>query len=237
MSSLAKGMNSDVIKNQNADSMIERLTNAGTRRVTSAARDFANTFLVPLMQCVVRLAMKHDQTQDQMESGGRVIQIAPQQWQDDVLDMDIAVALTPDEAQTMAQRMVMLHQLKSQDEAIGPMYGPQQRHAFYDTLYELIGVKDATPYLLSPESPQYQQVMAQQQQNMQMQQQMAQEDRAFQKHILDQQAAQGWAKLNNDIMDTVHDNELDDQKFVHEVRTDNAELALEAEQQRGVSVG
>jgi hypothetical protein len=244
MSSLAKGMNSDVIKNQNADSMVERLTNAGTRRVTAAARDFAKTFLIPLMQHVVKVGMENDKSQDQMESGGKIIPIVPSQWQDDENEMDTAVALTPDEAQIMAKQMIMLHQLKSQDEGIGPMYGPEQRHAFYDAVYEMIGIEDATPYIMSPQSPQYQQAMQSQAEQAKMQHAMAMQVQNTQLESLNQQVQQGWAALNNKIMDTVHDNDLDDQKqkwqqYVdfEKLQLDQEELEIEEEQQRGVSIG
>ena len=237
VSSLAKGMNSDVIKNQNADSMVERLTNAGTRRVMAAARDFAKTFLVPLMQGIVTLGMKHDQTQDQMESGGRIVPIIPQQWQDDIHDMDIAVALTPDEAQSMAQKMILMHNLKSQDPAIGAMYGPEQRHAFYDSVYELMGVKDSTPYLLPPESPEYQQAMQQNAQQAQQAQMMAQQQQQFQMMMMQREQQRRDDELANKILDTTHDNELDDEKFQWDRYTDQAEIQIERSQDRQASIG
>jgi len=96
ISGLSKGMNTDALKYQNADNMIERLTTAGQRRVTSAARDFANTFLIPISQYIVHLGMINDQGQSQMEVGGEMVPIVPSQWQDEDLNMDVAVALTPE---------------------------------------------------------------------------------------------------------------------------------------------
>ena len=244
VSGLARGMNSAAVTNQNADNMIERLTNAGTRRVTAAARDFAKTFLVPLMQHIVILGMEHDKSQEQMEAAGQIIPIAPSQWQDDANDMEVAVALTPDEAQVMSQKLLLMHQVQSQDPEMAVMYGPTQRHALYDAVYELIGVYDSTQFLMSPTSPEYAQAMQQQQAQQQQMQQEAQEQKMLQQEQLKIQAQNlkdqsdlQWSMANNKIMDTLHDNQLDDRKFIHEVRIDNEELALEAEQDRGVSVG
>ena len=248
MSSLSRGMNSDAISNQNADNMIQRLTTAGQRRVTTEARDFAKTFLIPLMQHVVKLGMENDKSSDQMESGGKIIPIVPSQWQDNANEMEIAVALTPDEAQTMAKQMIMLHQLKSQDEVIADMYGPDQRHAFYDSVYELIGVDDATPYLANPQSPEYQQMQAQKAQQQKAmadhQMQMQMQTQETQLEAMNQQVQQGWAALNNKIMDTAHDNDLDDkkQKWQQYVDFENLqlkeeELEIEEDQERGVSIG
>ena len=119
-----------------------------------------------------------------------------------------------------------------------------QRHAFYDTVYELMGIDDATPYLMSPQSPEYQQAMQQQSQQAQMAQQQAQMVQETQLESLNQQVQQGWAALNNKIMDTAHDNQLDDQKHEWQKYVDfenlqiqEEELEIEEEQKRGVSIG
>ena len=75
MSGLAKGMNDGAVNNQNASDMIDKLTTAGRRRVTMSARDFARTFLVPISQHIVKLAMQNDQTQDAIEIGGQMIRL------------------------------------------------------------------------------------------------------------------------------------------------------------------
>jgi hypothetical protein len=111
-----------------------------------------------------------------------------------------------------------------------------------------MGIDDATPYIMNPQSQQYQQMMQQQQQQAQQQQQhqmqMQMDVQDTQLESLNQQVQQGWAALNNKIMDTAHDNMLDDKKQEWQQYIDfenlelkEEELELEEEQQRGVSIG
>ena len=79
---------------------------------------------------------------------------------------------------------------------------------------------------------------AQQMQEKAEQVQMAQLD------ALAQQAEQGWAKLNADMLDAEHDNDLDDEKFQWQKFTDfedlelkEDELELEEKQDRQVGIG
>jgi hypothetical protein len=226
MNDLAKGMNTDAVRYQNADNMIERLTTAGQRRVTMAARDFANTFLVPLSQYTVKLAMEHDKSQDVMEVAGQQVPIAPSTWQDDTLGMDVAVALTPEEGQRMSQHLLLMHGLMKEDQDMALSYGAAQKHALFDMVFELIGVSDTTQVMLSPNDPRYAQAA---QQRSQAQMAQAQE----QKKVTDAQVrnldAQGqglfqsnqlkaaeleW-KRTNEMADNLRaDDELDHQKQV-----------------------
>lgn len=162
LSGLAKGMNTDAIKYQNADNMIDRLTTAGQRRVTMACRDFATTWLIPISQYIIHLAMRNDKGQMPMEVAGQQTMISPQQWQDEDLAMDVAVALTSDEGQRMAQQLLMLNQMLGQDQQMALSYGAVQKHAMYDMIFDMLGITDTTPIMLSPKDPQYGQ-MAQQQ--------------------------------------------------------------------------
>lgn len=244
VSGLAKGMNQGAVNNQNADDMIARLTNAGMRRVAMAARDWAQTFLVPMMQCIVRLGTKYDESQDVLESGGRQIPIVPGQWNQDSEDMEIAVALTPDEAQAMAKQMLLMHNVQAADEELKPLYGVNQRHAMMDTIYELIGIVDSTPFLAPPEGEQMQQHKQGQQQQFQMVMQdkknaeMAQQrQEQFQQWVISQQLEQGWAQQNNKMLDTEEDNDLAREQYETDTYFRGQELELEAEQERPVATG
>lgn len=244
ISGLAKGMNSDAVKYQNADNMIERLTTAGQRRVTAAARDFANTFLVPLTQYIVHLGMREDQSTDQVEVAGQMRDITPSQWQDDALKMDVAVALTPEEGQRMAQQLLTMNGMISQDPDMKLSYGVEQKHALYDAVYELIGISDSTPFLLAPSDPKYQQAGMQQQQEMTQLQQKNDmiEGLALKEKQLGMQLAQStdrreWEKFQWDQTDDMADNNLDSRKQDWDEKRDVAEYSLEKEQGRAASIG
>ena len=76
------------------------------------------------------------------------------------------------------------------------------------------------------------------------QMQMQMQTQETQLEAMNQQVQQGWAALNNRILDTAHDNDLDDkkQKWQQYVDFENLqlkeeELEIEEDQERGVSIG
>lgn len=236
LSRLGKGMNMDAVTNQNSADMIERLTNAGTIRPIQAARDWASTFLIPLAQYTIRLAMRNDQSVTQTEVSGQMVQIAPQTWQDNELLMEVAVALTPQEAQEHAQKLLMMHQLMAQDPVMEPLYGVQQRHAMFDDIFDALGVADTTKYMMRPDSPEYMQMMQQRQQEAAAQQQAQQDAMMAQMEIMGDEQARKWAEANSKIMDTIADNEREDEKFEWSKYVDQKEINIEEEQKRAASI-
>jgi hypothetical protein len=136
----------------------------------------------------------------------------------------------------MSVRLLAIDARISQDEAMKPLYGLKQKHALYDAVYELMGVKDATRFLASPESPEVKQALQQAQQQAQQMMAAQQAQAKFQQQALQDQLDLGWQALNNKIMDTLHDNTLDDKKFVMDTYFKRQELQLEAEQNRAVSI-
>lgn len=236
MSQLSRGLNQEVISNQNAENMVDKVAARGERRVAMGVRSFANTFLISLLQCIVRLGMKHDKSQDVMESGGRKIPIAPSQWQDNDHEMEVEVALTPQEAQDMSLKLLGMDAKLAQDPQMGLLYGITQKHALYDTVFELMGIKDSTKFLGSPEDPKVQKQarqQAQQTHHQQMKQdQMIQANMKFQ----GDQNARAWAALNNELMDTMADNQREDDKLSWENYFKQEELSLEEEQHRAVGL-
>ena len=146
------------------------------------------------------------------------------------------MALTPSEAQGQAIKLLGMDDRLRQDPEMRLLYGIKQKHALYDTVFELMGVKDSTKFMGSPDDPQVQQqakqMAMQQQQQQQKQDQMVQ----FNMGMMADQSAQNWAKINNDIMDDQHDNRLDDRKFSTDTFFRQEELDLERSQQRGVNL-
>ena len=234
LSGLAKGMEMGAVNNQNATDMIDKLTTAGRRRVTMSARDFARTLLVPLSQHICRLAMENDQTQDQIEMKGQIIPVIPAQWADDDLEMEVAAALTPDEAQRNASQLMMIHQSMMQDPAMAQIYSTVQRHALFDHIFDLVGIKNTTAFMMSPNSPEYQQMQQQQQQQQQAEAQEAMVAQELQKQVLAAQAAvaeaQADALMTNaqvNMTDKLFDNTLNEAELEHKKFVDREKLKLD----------
>ncbi len=254
-SALGKGTNTDAVRYQNADSMIERLTEAGRRRPMADARDFALTFLIPLCQYIVHLGMRNDMSQTQMEVNGKMIMVAPQMWQDDDLMMEAAVALTPQEGREHAQTLMMMHQTMANDPELATIYGVQQKHALMDSVFDALGVSDTTPYMQRPDSPEYAQKMQAQAQEAQMMQQKLEQIEQGKLMLEQSRESREWDKLNWQKTTDMDQANRDETKLDHDIRNDEQklsldwlefrqqsnieeqELQLERQQQRGVRVG
>ena len=240
MSTLSKGMNDAAVSNQNASDMIDRLTTAGKRRVTMAARDFARTFLVPISQHIVKLAMQNDQSQDQIEIGGQMIPVMPAQWADDDLEMEVAAALTPDDAQRQAGQLVMIHNTMMQDPSLADIYGVTQKHALLDKIFDLTGIKNTSQYMVSPQSPEFAQMSQQKQAQSMEQLRQSTEQLELQKALtaaqitgIEQTAQASLMKAQTDLTDRMFDNNMDVQKFEHEQFVDIEKLDID----RGKAAG
>jgi hypothetical protein len=254
-SDLAKGMNTDAVKHQNADSMIERLTTAGQRRPMSMVHDWAENFLIPLSQMIVKIAMTNDKSQTQLEVRGRMIPVVPSQWKDDTLEMETSVALTPQENKEFAQSMLMMHQVMSADEELNTLYNVNQKHALMDSVFDALGISDTTPYMMRPDSPEYAQAQQQRQAMMMEEKQKADTLAGLQVKLAQSGDRREWEsfkwKQTNEMSDNLRDEEkdqtdrefknknfmLDLRRFDWEKLKDVAEYELEKDQRRPVSVG
>ena len=261
VSRLSKGMNNDAVRYQNAADMIERLTNASQMRVMRAARDFAETFLVPLCKYVYRLGVRHDKRSYLREVGGSYEILEPKSWPDMDMDMTVSVAMTPDQGRKHAQTLLQLYQMMGQDPALALGFGYEQRHAMLEQAFDHLGIPNINPYLLRPDSPQYQQKQQYQAQQME-QQQKAQAAAAQQQQMfmdkqlelqMDDQAFNKWLEESKDgrewflasikgadsqvkADDITADNARKDRELNHDMRVDAAEIQIERTQKRAASI-
>ena len=176
-SRMSKGLDSDVISKQNSSDLVTRYMNASNRRTMVMARNFAECFLKPLMYDLYRLSIENDTQPKMIQLEGQFVQIDPRELYDRT-EMEVAVALTPDARAAEARTLTMLDQMwtaNPQDPTLGGMYQVPQRYALLARAMDLMGLKGADKYLLSPMSPEYQQGQQQQQQMAKQREQMAQQ--------------------------------------------------------------
>ena len=245
MSRLAKGLNADAVANQNADSMIERLTNASNRRVMRGVRDFAETFLKPLFIMMYNLGVENDSGEVMMEIAGEFQSMQPSSWPNRTL-CGVEVALTPEQAKTKAAFLLQMHQLISQDPNLQMLYGMEQKHALIDDVCDLVGIGDTSRYMRQPDSQEVQQAgqMANQkaEEAQQLQQQLA--AMQMQNQMMQQQLAQAanaredikvrlkGLEVQTKVADTGADNARADDKLEFEKQKAAAEYELERTQRR-----
>ena len=176
-SRMSKGLDSDVVSKQNSNDMVTRYMNASNRRTMVMARNFAESFLMPLMFDLYRLAIENDSQPRMIQLSGKFVPVDPKQLRERT-EMSVAVALTPDARAAEARTLTMLDQMwtaNPQDPTLNGMYQTQQRFALLARAVDLMGLKGGDKYLLSPMSPEYQQGQQQNAQQAEQQKQMAQQ--------------------------------------------------------------
>lgn len=242
-SRLAKGLNQGAVSNQNADSMIERLTNSSNRRIMGECRDYAESLLIPLMRHIYRLGVRSDTKIYQIEVAGNQMQAQPQQWHEPAPECEVAVALTPDEGAQHAMQLMQMHQVMSQDPMLGQLYGMEQRHAMFDQIFDSLGIMDASRFLMRPGSPEHMQMLQQQQQEMEMQKQQAAQLQQFQMAMMQSADQREWhrarteeaRKIYIDGANISQDNARADEELAHKriidfMKYGSEERAREAKQ-------
>ena len=248
-SRLSKGLNADAVSKQNADDMIERLTNASNRRTMMGVRSFAEEFLKQIFLRIYNLGVKYDEKPRIANVGGKFIEMNPGQWPKRT-KCKVRVALTPEQAEQEAMFLVNLDTKLSQDPKMTPLYGLEQRHALYDDVCDLMGVGDTSRYMKQPDDPQViqeiQQGMKQAESMQKMQEQAIGLQTANQQLTmkLDMQkdqredmlarikALEGQAK----IRDMADDNVREDRRLDKDILESAAEYELEKEQKRPVQL-
>ena len=111
-----------------------------------------------------------------------------------------------------------------------------QRHALFDHIFELLGVKNTQAFMMSPNSPEFQQMQMQKQVQMEQQSQEAMVSNELQKQLMVAQATNlemtGQAALQKvqvDQADKFFDNTLNEEELDHTKLVDLEKLAIERE--------
>ena len=260
-SRMSRGMDTTAVSKQNSSDLINTFMNASNRRIMVMARNFAETFLKPLMHDIYKLGVENETEEKMMQLDGRFVAINPAMLGDRT-EMTVAVALTPEEQAKEAQMLLSLDSqftMNPQDPNLGGLYGPSQRHAMISRAFELLNIKEGASYLQDPNDEAYQQQQQQQQEQEQQQQeqadQMAQYQAEFQAEMQSRQVSVMEGQLDLDILKeqnkTVFDRQkqehkeetedskllLDAEKMKHDIKMARAELVLEERQGRNVSIG
>ena len=260
-SRMSRGMDTTAVSKQNSSDLINTFMNASNRRIMVMARNFAETFLKPLMHDIYKLGVENETEEKMMQLDGRFVAINPAMLGDRT-EMTVAVALTPEEQAKEAQMLLSLDSqftMNPQDPNLGGLYGPSQRHAMISRAFELLNIKEGASYLQDPNDEAYQQQQQEQQEQEQQQQeqadQMAQYQAEFQAEMQSRQVSVMEGQLDLDILKeqnkTVFDRQkqehkeetedskllLDAEKMKHDIKMARAELVLEERQGRNVSIG
>jgi hypothetical protein len=242
-SALSKGLNTDAIRYQNADDMVERLTNASNRRTMMGVRDFCTEFLAEIALRIYNLGRKYDQRPRTVEVAGEYRELLPTQFRPRT-KVRVRTALTPDARQTEAQFLLLAHESLRNDPELSILYGLEQRHALMDEVFELMGRTDTSRFMMQPDDPRVQQALMQRSQMAQRQQQMQEMGIAAELQAREREEARKDRESDAKLLDMASDNSRADDKLEADnffrgadLALKRAEVGIEAEQNRPVKIG
>lgn len=231
---LAKGMNEDAMKQQNAASKIEALTNNANKRVMREVRDFAETYLTKIYQDVYELGARNDSGLYALMAGGNMHSVSPQRWQGVAPECEVHVALTAEEGQRHATALNALHTMLVNDPVLSPAYGVENRHTMAMDIADAMGISDPGRYMMDPESEEYMQMMQAQSQEQQKQEQMQMMQMQFQQGLLQSADGREWHKARTEEVKTraevtnlAVDNMRADEQLTHDKKVDDRKLDIE----------
>jgi hypothetical protein len=227
-SRMSKGLDSDVVSKQNSSDLITRYMNASNRRTMVMARNFAECFLKPLMYDLYRLSIENDAQPKMVQLEGQFVEIDPRELKDRT-EMEVAVALTPDARAAEARTLTMLDQMwtaNPQDPTLGGMYQVPQRYALLSRAMDLMGLKGADKFLLSPQTPEYQQGQRQAAQKAEQDKQMAQQFEMKKLEFEDRKVATGEQKVQIDAAKL----QIDEDRLLLDIQIAKNDFILRAQQ-------
>ena len=160
---LGMGINPDVFKNDNAYATVGLMMNAAQNRLRMVCRNIANNGMVELMRGIYKLIRENGEVPIEVQTPQGIIKVNPK-----VLPprhhLQVVVAISPNEKQERAQKLISLKGMVQQDPQLAPLFGIQQDRYMTAQIFDLMGIKDVHNYLmpleqLPPPQPSPQEVL------------------------------------------------------------------------------
>lgn len=152
VSRLSQGLNKDAVSKQNSQGLVENLVSLSQQREKIIARNFAS-FLRELYLEVYRLVLANEREEKVIQVAGDFIRIAPWEWSEQTT-CTVEMRLGYGEQGKEAQTHMMLHQMLMSDPEARAMYPYEQRFNTYKTIYEKLGIKNVSSFMVPPQKMQ-----------------------------------------------------------------------------------
>ena len=247
VSRLAQGLNQAAVSNQNADSLIDRLTNASNRRTMMKARNFAELILKPLLKGVYRLAVEMDSRPVMLQVSGQWQQVSPKQLGRNA-QLYVDMAVTEDEALQRANTLLAIDARLAQSPRAAVLYPEAKQYALISDALEMLG-ESSHLYIEDPTNPQAQKSIVQLQQALQQMQGQNQQLQNTLQAVSQQHNELRLQFINKDaelrlkaqteakkLQQKDRDLDIKEDDTEHKQAVDLAELEIERNQGRGVDV-
>jgi hypothetical protein len=153
------GLDPDTLKQSTKGAFLENL-NRASQKMEMITRMLAETGVKELVLQVHALLLKHQDRARVVQMRGKWVEINPQEWQERT-DMTAKVGLGTGNEEEKQQKLMLISSL--QDKlAMSGLVDPKHMYALFEELAEAIGFQMPEKFALSPDSPEFQQKMANQ---------------------------------------------------------------------------
>lgn len=150
ISALSQGLNKDAISQQNSQGMVQDLISVSQTRQRIIARNFAENFLRPLYTLIYKLVVQNEDRQKIVQVTGKWIPVDFTQWPE-TTEMEVSFSLGLNENAKEAEKWTQIDHYMSQDPDLKLAYPPPKRFNVISKIFNALGVKDPTDYILTPD--------------------------------------------------------------------------------------
>ena len=150
ISSLSKGLNKDAISKQNSQGMVETLIDVSMMRQKVIARNFGNTFLIPLYIKVYNLVIAKEKRKKIIDVAGQWIEVDPQRWKERRA-ASCSLHLGYGELEKEAQKRVQWGTTISQDPQLNHLFQMPGRFKLAGDVAVASGIYNYLDYLSRPD--------------------------------------------------------------------------------------
>jgi flagellar biosynthesis GTPase FlhF len=196
VSRAGQGLDPDVLRDATKGAYLENL-NRLSQKLEMMTRLIAETFVKELVLQVRALLMRHQDKPRMVQLRGKWVEVNPKDWKERT-DVTVRVGLGTGNEEEKRQK---LFAIAAQQDRLGPlgMVGPKQAYDLFADIVTAMGFDMPEKYALSPESPEFAQMMEQRknQPNPQMQ---IEQMKAQAKTQADMQANQAQMQLERERM-------------------------------------
>ena len=155
ISKLSQGLNKDAVSQQNSEGLVENLVGLSQQRQKIIARNFANTFLIPLYLEVYRLVLENEQKKKIVDLAGDWVEVDVETWIERK-DVFSSLKLGYGEQAKEAGKLMQFHTMMKSDPSMVAMYPPQKQYNVLRAMIEKEGVKNVSDYIVKPGTPEWQ---------------------------------------------------------------------------------
>jgi hypothetical protein len=152
------GLDPDVLKQSTKGAFMENM-NRASQKIEMITRMLAETGVKEMVKQVHSLLMKHQDKPRVVKLRGKYVPVNPQEWRDRT-DLTVKVGLGTGNEEEKREKLMFLASLQEKLGLSFGMVGPKHAFAMFSDIVEAIGFQMPEKYAMSPDSPEFEQAMA-----------------------------------------------------------------------------